>query len=43
MPFTFPTCSLGTSAAHRHLHSFQLATHTELANHYIQYGLQTLP
>ena len=43
MPITFPTCSLGTSAAHRHSHSFQLATHTELAHHYIQYALQTLP
>ena len=35
----FPACSLGASATP---HSLQLATHTELAYHYIQYALSTL-
>ena len=34
----FPTCSLGIQQPHKHSHSLQLATHTELTHHYGQYA-----
>jgi len=36
MPFTFQPALRVLQQPHKHLHSLQLATDTELAHHYIQ-------
>jgi len=38
MPFTFQPALRSLQKPHKHLHSLQLAIHTELAQHYIQYA-----
>ena len=42
MPFTFQFALRALQQPHKQSHSLQLATHTELAHHYIQYALSTL-
>jgi len=42
MPFTFQPALQVLQQLHKHSHSLQLATHTEVAHHYIQYALSTL-
>jgi len=42
MPFTFQPALQALQQPHKHSHSLQLAIHTELAHHYIQYVLLTL-
>jgi len=42
MQFTFQPALRALQQPHKHSHSLQLATHTELAHHYIQYALSTL-
>jgi len=42
MPFTFQPALWAFQQPHRRLRSLQLATHTQLAHHYIQYALSTL-
>jgi len=38
----FPACSWVLQQPHKHSHSLQLATHIELAHHYIQEALSTV-
>ena len=42
MPFTFQPALRALQQPHKHLHSLQLATDTELAHHYIQLALLTV-
>ena len=42
MPFTSQPALLVFQQPHKHSHSLQLATYTELAHHYIQNALSTL-
>jgi len=42
MPFTFQRALQALQQLHKYSHSLQLATHTEVAHHYIQYALSTL-
>jgi len=42
MPFTFQPALRTLQQPHKHSHSLQLATHTELTHQYIQYALSTL-
>jgi len=43
MPFTFQPALWALQQPHKHSHSLQLATDTELAHHYIQYVYQLFP
>jgi len=42
IPFTFQPALWALQQPHKHSHSLQLATHTELTHHYIWYALYTL-